>query len=98
MAGAVGSGILSALGLSAVCILALGLLRHYLPLRSNPAYLVIPVYLAIAIPASVILLVPVDLVSTAGTDTGGSRGVWLSEDVVLLAWKLSYWISFALTW
>jgi hypothetical protein len=82
----------------AICTLVLLLLRYYLPLRTTPAYVLVPVFLAIALPASIIFLVPIDLASTAGTDTDGSRGIWLSERVVYKWWRTTYWLTFALTW
>ncbi|OCL08374.1 hypothetical protein AOQ84DRAFT_318474, partial [Glonium stellatum] len=94
----VGSDIFFATALFAICLVVLLLLRYYLPLRTSPAYLIVPVFLAIALPASIVLLVPIDLASSAGTDTGGSRGIWLPERVTLVSWRISYWLTFALTW
>jgi hypothetical protein len=84
--------------LLAICALVLLLLRYYLPLRSTPAYVTVPVFLSIALPASIVLLVPIDLASSAGTDTDGGRGIWLSDKVVYKSWRITYWLTFALTW
>ncbi|KAF2267838.1 hypothetical protein CC78DRAFT_558717 [Lojkania enalia] len=81
-----------------ICLLVLLLLRYYLPLRTTPAYVLVPVFLAITLPASIVLLVPIDLASSAGTDTEGSRGIWLSDKVVYKSWRVTYWLTFALTW
>jgi hypothetical protein len=82
----------------AICTLVILLVRYYLPLRTTPAYVLVPVFLAIALPASIVVLVPIDLASTAETDTDGSRGIWLSERIVYKWWRTSYWLTFALTW
>ena len=56
-------------------------------------------FLAIALPASIIVLLPIDLASSAGLDTtDGARGIWLKETVVYKAWRVIYWLTFALTW
>ena len=94
-AGSTASFILS---LVAIAALVLILLRYYLPLRTTPAYVSVPVFLAIALPASIIVLLPIDLASSAGTDTGGARGIWLSDTVVYKSWRIIYWLTFALTW
>ncbi|KAF2463261.1 uncharacterized protein BDR25DRAFT_273354 [Lindgomyces ingoldianus] len=86
------------LSLLAISLLVLVLLRYYLPLRTTPAYVLVPVFLAIALPASIVLLVPIDLASSAGTDTSVSRGIWLSDKVVYKSWRVTYWLTFALTW
>lgn len=78
-----------------ISLLVLLLLRHYLPLRTTPGYLLVPVFLALALPCSIILLVPIDLASAGG---GSSRGVWLPERVVLAVWRITYWLTFLLTW
>ena len=86
------------LSLLAIAGLVLLLLRYYLPLRSTPAYVTVPVFLAIALPASIVVLLPIDLASSAGTDTQGARGIWLSDTVVYKSWRVIYWLTFALTW
>ncbi|KAF2875537.1 LMBR1-like membrane protein-domain-containing protein [Massariosphaeria phaeospora] len=93
-----GSTAFFALSLLAICGLVLLLLRYYLPLRTTPSYVLVPIFLTVALPASIILLVPIDLASSAGTDTDGSRGIWLSDKVVYKSWRITYWLTFALTW
>ncbi|KAF2107413.1 LMBR1-like membrane protein-domain-containing protein [Lophiotrema nucula] len=95
---AAGSSAFFALSLFTICTLVLLLLRYYLPLRTTPAYVLVPVFLAIALPASIVLLVPIDLASSAGTDTDGARGIWLPDRVVYKSWRVTYWLTFALTW
>ncbi|KAF2767651.1 hypothetical protein EJ03DRAFT_315425 [Teratosphaeria nubilosa] len=99
MAGSsLGSDVFALLALVVVSVLVLLLLRHYLPLRTTPAYLLVPVFLALALPCSIILLVPIDLASAADGDDGPSRAVWLPERVVLVTWRITYWLTFCLTW
>lgn len=95
---AAGSTAFFVLSLLSICGLVLLLLRYYLPLRTTPAYVAIPVFLAIALPASIVVLLPIDLASSAGTDTDGARGIWLSDTVVYKSWRIVYWLTFALTW
>ncbi|KAI9848667.1 MAG: hypothetical protein M1838_000439 [Thelocarpon superellum] len=94
----VGSNVFAVLAVLVICLLVLLVLRYFLPLRATPAYLLLPVFLALALPASIILLVPIDLASTAGLESGEARGIWLTERVMLVAWRITYWLCFALTW
>ncbi|PSN68073.1 hypothetical protein BS50DRAFT_573040 [Corynespora cassiicola Philippines] len=93
-----GSTAFFALSLLSICGLVLLLLRYYLPLRTTPAYVLVPVFLAIALPASTILLVPIDLASSAGTNIDGGRGIWLSDRVLYKSWRVTYWLTFVLSW
>jgi hypothetical protein len=96
---AAGSTAFFILSLLSICGAVLLLLRYYLPLRTTPAYVVVPVFLAIALPASIVVLLPIDLASSAGLDTtDGARGIWLNDTVVYKAWRIIYWLTFALTW
>ncbi|KAK2812649.1 hypothetical protein FQN50_001295 [Emmonsiellopsis sp. PD_5] len=85
------------IALLVISILVLLLLRYYLPLRSTPAFLLLPVFLALALPASVVLLVPVDISSSTESD-GVHRGIWLPDRVMLVSWRIAYWLTFVLTW
>lgn len=93
----VGSGIFTVVAVLAIFSLVLALLRHYLPLRSTPAYVTLPVFLALALPASAILLVPIDLASSP-PDSATPSGIWLSKRVMLVSWRIVYWLTFVLTW
>lgn len=95
---AAGSTAFFILALLTIGGLVLVLLRYYLPLRATPAYVTVPVFLAIALPASIVVLLPIDLASSAGTDTEGPRGIWLSDTVVYKSWRIIYWLTFVLTW
>jgi len=94
----VGSDVFAVLALLSISATVVLLLRYYLPLRTTPAYLLVPVFLALALPSSIVLLVPIDLASSSGTDTDGQRGIWLPDNVMLVAWRLAYWLTFCLTW
>lgn len=98
MASAAGSGTFASLALLIICLAVLLLLRHFLPLRSAPAFLILPVFLAIALPSSAILLVPIDLASSARIEDEASKGIWLPERLVLVSWRITYWLTFVLTW
>jgi hypothetical protein len=94
----VGSSVFFSLALFAICILVLLLLRRFLTLRATPAYLSVPVFLALALPASVVLLVPIDLASSSRDDDTGPKAIWLPDRVVLVSWRIAYWLIFVLTW
>ena len=93
----VGSEIFSALALVVISLAVILILRYYLPLRTTPAYLLVPIFFALALPTSIIFLVPIDLASNAGTDDG-NRGIWLPGRVLLVSWRITYWLTFVLTW
>ncbi|KLU83985.1 LMBR1 domain-containing protein [Magnaporthiopsis poae ATCC 64411] len=97
-ASAVGSEILALVALVVMSLTVLLLLRYYLPLRKTPAYLLVPVFFALWLPAAIVLLVPIDLASSAATDDEASRGVWLPSRVLLVSWRICYWLTFVLTW
>lgn len=95
----VGSEIFAGIALLVLSLIVLLILRHYLPLRTTPAYLLVPIFFALFLPASIVLLVPIDLASSAREkDVGSSRGIWLPEPVLFVAWRICYWLTFALTW
>ncbi|KAL1846938.1 hypothetical protein Plec18170_008906 [Paecilomyces lecythidis] len=93
----VGSGIFFAFALVTISILVLLLLRRFLTLRATPAYIIVPVFLALALPASVVLLVPIDLTSSSRVK-GHATGIWLPDRMVLVSWRIAYWLIFVLTW
>jgi hypothetical protein len=86
------------LALATICALALFLVRYYLPLRTTPAHVSVPVFLAIALPASIVVLLPIDLASTAATQSTDARGITLPDTVIYKSWRIVYWLTFALTW
>ena len=94
----VGSDAFVILAFAFISLFVLLLLRHFLPLRTTPAYLTVPIYLALTLPISIILLVPIDLASSSKTEDGASTGIWLPDSVLLVAWRLTYWLTFVLTW
>ncbi|KIW01102.1 uncharacterized protein PV09_07389 [Verruconis gallopava] len=98
MAAPVGSSVFFAIALLVICLLVLLLIRYYLPLRSTPEYVLVPVFLALVLPCSIILLVPIDLASHAVTEDETARGIWLPDRPIRVSWRISYWLTFILTW
>jgi hypothetical protein len=98
MRSSAGSNAFAIVSLLSVSVSVLLLLRYFLPIRKTPAYLLTPIFLALALPISVILLVPVDLASSLRSDDEATRGIWLPEGVLLVAWRIAYWLTFSLTW
>ncbi|EHK16674.1 uncharacterized protein TRIVIDRAFT_56869 [Trichoderma virens Gv29-8] len=94
----VGSFIFSSIALLLVSLGVLLILRHYLPLRTTPAFYIVPIFFALWLPSILVLLVPIDLASSAITDDVASRGIWLPQRVVLVLWRITYWLTFCLTW
>ncbi|KAI0200768.1 LMBR1-like membrane protein-domain-containing protein [Astrocystis sublimbata] len=93
-----GSIVFAALALAVLSIVVLLILRRYLILRTTPAYLIVPVFFGLWLPASIVLLVPIDLASNASPDDERIRGIWLPDRALLVAWRISYWLTFTLTW
>jgi hypothetical protein len=94
----VGSTIFSLLAALAISLVVLAILRYYLPLRTTPAFYLVPIFFALWLPSIVIVLVPIDLASSATTDDEATRGIWLPERVILVSWRITYWLTFVLTW
>ncbi|KAI6781074.1 LIMR family protein-like protein [Emericellopsis cladophorae] len=94
----VGSTIFALCALFVISLVVLGILRHYLPLRSTPAFYLLPIFFALWLPSVVVVLVPIDLASSAITDDDASRGIWLPERAILVSWRITYWLTFVLTW
>ncbi|KAH6850172.1 LMBR1-like membrane protein-domain-containing protein [Chaetomium sp. MPI-CAGE-AT-0009] len=94
----VSSIVFALVALLCISVVALLILRHYLPLRTTPAYLLVPVFFALWLPASMVLLVPIDLASSAMVDDIDARGIWLNWRTLKVSWRITYWLTFALTW
>ncbi|KIN05976.1 hypothetical protein OIDMADRAFT_100832 [Oidiodendron maius Zn] len=94
----IGSEIFFVVSLLIISAGVLLLERFYLPLRTTPAYLLVPIFFALGLPASIILLVPIDLASSSGDHDVDGRGIWLPRRLLLVSWRISYWLTFALTW
>jgi hypothetical protein len=92
------SVVFSLLALLCISVVVLFILRYFLPLRTTPAYLLVPVFFALWLPASMVLLVPIDLASSAMVDDIDARGIWLDPRALKVSWRITYWLTFALTW
>lgn len=92
------SQVFALVALLCISLIVLLILRYYLPLRTTPAYLLVPVFFALWLPASMVLLVPIDLASSAMVDDVDARGIWLDPGALRVSWRITYWLTFALTW
>lgn len=88
-----GSNIFAVTALLVVALACILAIRHYLPLRHTPQWLLLPVFLALFLPCSIVLLVPIDC-----AETHTSTALWLPERATLVAWRIAYWLTFVLTW
>jgi LMBR1-like membrane protein len=90
--------IFALVALLVISVVVLLILRYYLPLRTTPGFYLVPIFFALWLPAGIVLLVPIDLASSARTEDEASRGIWLPERPLLIAWRVTYWLTFSLTW
>lgn len=82
------------LAFALTAVITLAGLRMYTPLRQTPYYILLPLFIAVYIPCSIVVLVPIDLVSSSNQSTL----FYLSEEVRLVLWRVIYWLAFFLTW
>jgi hypothetical protein len=94
----IASNVFSCSALLTISTAVLLLLRHYLPLRTTPSFLLVPIFFALVLPASALILVPIDIASSARESNHGGKGIWLPERAVLVSWRIVYWLTFVLTW
>jgi hypothetical protein len=94
----VASEVFAGVALVVLSLVVLLILRYFLPLRSTPAFLLVPIFFALWLPACTVLLVPIDLASSARTDDEATRGVWFPDRLMLVSWRITYWLTFVLTW
>ncbi|KAB5558044.1 LMBR1-like membrane protein-domain-containing protein [Coniochaeta sp. 2T2.1] len=92
------SEVFTALAVLAISLVVLLIIRYFVPLRTTPAYLLVPVFFALWLPACIVILMPVDLASSARTDDEATRGIWLPDRLLLIWWRITYWLTFTLTW
>jgi hypothetical protein len=92
------SEIFALLALLVISIPVLLILRYFLPLRTTPAFYLVPIFFALWLPAGIVLLVPIDLASSASTEDEASKGIWLPQRLLLVSWRITYWLTFCLTW
>lgn len=70
-------------------------IQFHINLSKYAAYLTVPTVLAVYIPISIIILLPIDY-----TKHNFDVISWfdLSDDTILVLWRCTYWITFLLTW
>lgn len=96
MASSAGSNVFAITAVLTIALLVLLVIRHFLPLRSTPTYLLLPVFLALVLPCSIVALVPIDLASADSNES--EHALWLPERVILVTWRITYWLTFLLSW
>lgn len=96
MASSAASNIFAITAVLSIALLVLLVIRHFLPLRTTPTYLLLPVFLALALPCSIVVLVPIDLASADSNES--KHALWLPERVILVTWRITYWLTFLLSW
>ncbi|CAN6611325.1 hypothetical protein TRVA0_004S03928 [Trichomonascus vanleenenianus] len=70
-------------------------IRLFSKLRRIPLFVLVPLFLAVYIPSSIVVLVPIDLMSSSDPN---HPMFYLSEHTRLVIWRVIYWLAFALTW
>ncbi|ODV91554.1 hypothetical protein CANCADRAFT_17936, partial [Tortispora caseinolytica NRRL Y-17796] len=69
------------------------LIQRFISIKTTPLYIFIPIFLAIYIPSSIIILLPIDL------SCQSSHTIFcISNKIILALWRMLYWLQFALTW
>ena len=88
--------ILPAFGYLLVLLITLYGVQHHINITKYPFYFAIPVTLAVFLPMLIVVLLPLDYVS----HTSKSPPLWfhLPDSLILVLWKITYWITFCLTW
>lgn len=69
-------------------------ISRFARLREVPAHVFVPLFIAIYIPTSIIVLVPIDIVAAESDD----NIFYLPEHARLVIWRIFYWLTFVLTW
>lgn len=77
-------------------VVALVGISAFTRLRKTPYYVLVPLFFSVYIPCSIVVLVPIDLVSSS--KNGKSSLFFVSESIRLILWRIIYWLAFTLTW
>lgn len=76
--------------------------QYHINIFKYPFYTSIPLTLAVYIPLSIVILLPLDYVSHNSSTENGmvDETLWfaLKDHVILMLWKSNYWSTFILTW
>lgn len=70
-------------------------LRFHINLLRYPFYYSVPLILAVYMPLLVTFLLPIDYISH---NSSAIPGFPISDSIILLFWKATYWSTFILTW
>lgn len=75
---------------------SLAFLQYHINLFKHKPYLLVPLFLAIYMPLSITFFLPVDYVKhNLKSDIYGFE---ISDKLILILWKTTYWSTFLLTW
>ncbi|KAF6012266.1 hypothetical protein HII12_002419 [Brettanomyces bruxellensis] len=78
------------------------LVGRYIDYREQPKYLSVILVISLALPLSLIFLLPIDLLSTFSDkhsiDEFKSSPFYLERPIVNALWRINYWLTFFLTW
>lgn len=72
-------------------------IRRYTRLCETPSYVLVPLFFAVYIPCSIVVLVPIDIVSSS-KHSKSTASFYLPKEVRLALWRIIYWLAFILTW
>uniref|UniRef100_A0A060T7S6 ARAD1C29942p n=1 Tax=Blastobotrys adeninivorans TaxID=409370 RepID=A0A060T7S6_BLAAD len=70
-------------------------IRQFTRLRKTPPFILVPLFIAVYIPCSIVVLVPIDLMSSSDSK---HPLFYVGEKARLIMWRVIYWLAFALTW
>lgn len=78
------------------------IVSRYIDYSKQPKYLMIVLTLSLALPLSIIILLPIDLISTFSTmhslNLSNDPLFYLNRSTIGVLWRLNYWLTFLLTW
>lgn len=81
--------------------LSAAIVARFIDVRTQPRYLTVILMLSLALPLSIIYLLPMDLVSTYNDiyNLGlQDSSIYLPASTLSVLWQVNYWLTFLLTW
>jgi hypothetical protein len=79
----------------ATALVSLWAISRYCRIREVSAYVLVPLFVAIYIPFSIVVLVPIDLMSSS---QNSHPLFYINEAARLIIWRVMYWLAFTMTW